>query len=194
MLVSRTVTSVTMLRTMIPSPCWSVVFACLVTGLMPMALLAVGNCFPIRKPNTSLNMFLQRCHSIQEKPKALALKTLKHVCFPSSVKTVLLARTNSPVPSHMHQFYPVSKHDQAGTTCQSRSFCAAECAPGYHAVGTSTTCNTCDRGHYCTGGNATAAACGTGLTSLTTGARSVEQCGKHVGPLGWCAPEQHLYN
>ena len=54
----------------------------------------------------------------------------------------------------------------------------AECAPGYAAAGGA--CTICEKGSYCTGGDAAASACGTGLTSLTTGARSVEQCGKQT--------------
>jgi hypothetical protein len=55
---------------------------------------------------------------------------------------------------------------------------SAECAPGYARNGA--TCEICPRGSYCTGGAAAATACGVGLNTLTTGARSVEQCGKYV--------------
>jgi len=53
---------------------------------------------------------------------------------------------------------------------------ACECAPGYTKLGGTGACSKCTVGNYCLGGDASATPCGTGLTTLTEAARSVEQC------------------
>ena len=58
------------------------------------------------------------------------------------------------------------------------SCCCAECAPGYAKNGTQ--CDLCHKGDYCPGGSSAAVSCGDGLTTLTEGARSVDQCGKFL--------------
>ena len=41
-------------------------------------------------------------------------------------------------------------------------------------------CDLCSKGNYCPGASSAALSCGDGLTTLTEGARSVDQCGKFL--------------